>query len=375
MQSRNRMFNLALIFATVLSFSSSVSAQTNSCQDSSSFFIYQGEKRQCNWVANKNPSACNEPFVKRFCPNTCLSCGREYVCKDVGVPFYVGVNKQEMECSDLNTLTIEKKQFKCSQNKYRMNCRETCRVCSGSTDPIVRPTTPTPSPNPPTNQICNDSTSFIELQGQKRQCNWIAKNKSFCSSPGVQRFCPKACNACQQFGCKDVTLPFYIGRNKNQAQFCYVLRNLPDATRSFKCTQNKFRNNCRETCQVCTRDPGFNEPNPPSGPGPITRPPASQYCEDTRSFFEVKGTKRQCNYVANKSRGSCDLDFVKRFCPKTCNACQFGCVDALVPFFIGENKTGQTCEALNNLTPNQRKFKCNQNKYRQNCRRTCGVCA
>lgn len=392
MQLRNRMFNLALILTVVLSYSCFVSAQTNNCQDSNSYFEVEGqvEKKQCNWVAkNQNRNACNSISVKRFCPKTCQVC-QQYACQDVGVPFYIGKEKQKMECSQLNTVTSTKKNFLCKKDKYRMNCRQTCRVCAGSTDPIVRPTpvTPTqPTPTPPSNQVCEDSPSFISVEGQKMQCQEIGKDKNFfCSKNGVRHFCPKTCNACQ-FGCKDVITPFYIGKNK-ASQLCYIIRNLTASTRRSKCQLNKYRKNCRETCQVCSRDPGFNEPIPPSTPSnpaptpsnpaptPSNPPPTNQYCEDSNSYFDLApGTRENCNYVANNSRGSCNLDFVKRFCPKTCNACQFGCVDATIRFHIGKYKPAQTCVALNNLPADKKDYKCGLNKYRQNCRRACEVCA
>eukprot|EP00553_Chaetoceros_curvisetus_P014888 CAMPEP_0204652052 /NCGR_PEP_ID=MMETSP0718-20130828/14331_1 /ASSEMBLY_ACC=CAM_ASM_000674 /TAXON_ID=230516 /ORGANISM="Chaetoceros curvisetus" /LENGTH=427 /DNA_ID=CAMNT_0051675963 /DNA_START=13 /DNA_END=1297 /DNA_ORIENTATION=- len=424
-----RIFNLAFIFATaVFSYNTiSVSAQSN-CNDSTSFFEYQGTRRQCNWVANKNRSACDVPFVKSFCPKTCQAC-QSYACRDVDVPFYVGANKQQMQCSDLNNLSDFKKNFKCRQNKYRKNCRATCRVCAGQTDPISRPPTPTtptpptpttptnptptnlwvcagqtdpisrpptpsnptpptpttptnPTPTTPTNpRYCEDSTSFVILEGQKRQCNWISKNKRFCNLQYVKELCPDTCDACQ-FGCNDVSSPFYIGANKSEAQMCSIIALLPAQKRNFKCQLAKFRKNCRDTCRVCAGQTGpISRPPTPSNPTPSTPttptnpPPTNQYCEDSKSFIEVKGVKRQCNYIGNKSRGSCNLDFVKRFCPKTCNACQLGCEDVNVPFFIGGNKAGQVCRDLNELTDNAKQFKCGQNKYRQNCRRTCGVCA
>ncbi len=141
---------------------------------------------------------------------------------------------------------------------------------------------------------------------------------------------------------------------------------------------------------TCSTPPPVSPPTPPPvapTPPPVTptpppvapTPPPTDSpggCEgaDSVTFFMHNNKRRKCSWT-NISY-LCNTDGIQTFCPHTCNACQYKCEDANIPFYLGKrSKKEWTCTQLANL-PNRRKRRvCRKWKFKTTCRATCNFCS
>merc|ERR1712038_356198 len=89
------------------------------------------------------------------------------------------------------------------------------------------PPPPTPSPTPPPGK-CEDSKSIMMWRRKWRRCRWLGRFKKLCEIEDIKSFCPKSCNACEEYGCSDATGEFRT-RKRSRDWTCDIVANLPPA--------------------------------------------------------------------------------------------------------------------------------------------------
>ena len=178
------------------------------CEDSNEMFLNPntGEMKGCAWVAriaDKRKKRCKIPDAKKYCPDTC------------GVAIASG------------------------------------RRCSAA---------PSASPSLLDPKDCRDSdTLFLNVNtGLLRGCEWVARKKTDkrCRDvPGVKSHCPKTCNSCVPFQCRNSVADFQLQNPAGMVRSCsYFWKDAkPDRTERL-CKLEYFYTTCRELCGYCARD-------------------------------------------------------------------------------------------------------------------------
>jgi len=136
-----------------------------SCVDSSYEFEFEGENRDCTWVAEKKSKYCKFNEVSAMCPNTCGSCD---TCEDnfkykmhfnnggscVDSSYEFGLDGKIRDCT-----WVEKKINYCKFKVAKQMCPITC--------------------------------------GKRRKtCKWVQKDLTRCFIDGMLNACRKTCNNC-----------------------------------------------------------------------------------------------------------------------------------------------------------------------------------
>ncbi len=137
-------------------------------------------------------------------------------------------------------------------------CKITCGTCSSlypSASPSSSPSSaPTPDLTTTVDLSCVDSSrSFKYTNSVFPKCknveNIIRRIDDFCSKPLFASHCPKICDQCEEFKCKDSQVTFL--NKEEETRDCNWLRSLNKNMKERKCRLKSYKNTCRETCGYC----------------------------------------------------------------------------------------------------------------------------
>ncbi len=99
------------------------------CEDTSAAFSWNGERKDCEWVANERMDLCDKVNIKIACPNTCEACN--YKCSNINIPFYpMPSDYIKTNCTRIASLQPNEIEQVCSLSLFKSSCRKTCSKCA-----------------------------------------------------------------------------------------------------------------------------------------------------------------------------------------------------------------------------------------------------
>jgi hypothetical protein len=215
------------------------------CQDSTDQFSVEANTKDCSWVGKKKQVRCDLEGVRDNCPVICDYC----LCKDNPRVFSTRVSIQR-DCQWVSeNLSV------C----YRLplvedNCPLTCGKCPArpSAAPSDKPSTESPSRAPilsPSVSWCQDSTDQLSVNGNTRDCSWVAAKKQIrCNFGGISDNCPVTCDSCK---CMDNPGTF-LGKDFLDKTCQWVSEELSRCN-----VQPLAEYNCPLTCGKCSEPPSI----------------------------------------------------------------------------------------------------------------------
>ncbi len=106
-----------------------VVATSATCEDTSAAFLWEGESKDCAWVAYERMDLCEERSFKLACPSTCQACN--YKCSNIDMPFSpMLVDYITTDCTRIASLQPDELDEVCSSPLIKSSCRKTCDRCT-----------------------------------------------------------------------------------------------------------------------------------------------------------------------------------------------------------------------------------------------------